>query len=79
MAREKSVLSQLGRAKWELWLENSLLNLLQGMGMSLASPDRNGAMSKEAYVTVSQILTDDTGSIITDENNNKNFSIKWQN
>ena len=27
--REKSVLSQLGKAKWELWLENAILDLFE--------------------------------------------------
>lgn len=29
MAREKSVLSQLGRVRWDLWLENSIIKFLQ--------------------------------------------------
>ena len=29
MAREKSVLSQLGKARWEMWLENNILKLIE--------------------------------------------------
>ena len=58
MSREKSVLSQLGRAKWEMWLENNILKLsgmteLNGtnyfMVYATGTPTENAIEFKNVY------------------------------
>ena len=68
MAREKSVLSQLGRAKWELWLENIILTITGG---EVNNVPKDIYLKLQRMETITdQFITDDDYNILTDEYGN---------
>lgn len=68
MAREKSVLSQLGRSKWEMWLENTIL-LITGGEVNNIPKDLYTKLKRMEKIT-DQFITDDNFNILTDEYGN---------
>jgi len=68
MAREKTVLSQLGRAKWELWLENIILTITGGEVVNV--PKDIYSKLRQMEIITDQFITDDLYNILTDEYGN---------
>lgn len=65
MPREVSILQQLGRVKWEMWVENLLIKLSKGE-IEIFPPDISTDVTRMKRI-VDQIVVDDNENILTDE------------